>query len=183
MIRLFAAIALPDEIRASLAPIMAGIPGAKWTRPENLHLTLRFIGNVDGRLFRDIADSLSHVRGEPFELRLSGVGQFGEGRRVDLVWAGVQASEPLRHLQARIEQRLRAEGLEPEPRKYHPHVTLARLRGAPDRRVADYLAGHGLYRSAPFRVEEFVLFSSFLARDGAIHQAEATYPLGRGGGV
>jgi len=177
MIRLFVAIPLPESLRQRLGLLAAGVPGAKWVRPENLHLTLRFIGDVDGRLYGDIVDSLGHVSVPRFEVQVQGVGQFGEGRRVDVLWAGIKANENLMRLQAKIETALQRLGLEPERRKFHPHVTLARLRGAPESRVAQFLAENGLVSGPPFEVTEYLLFSSYLARSGAIHQVEASYSL------
>jgi len=177
MIRLFVAIPVPDGVRPDLVAMMGGPRDVKWSRPENLHLTLRFIGNVDGRTFVDLRDDLANVRAPAFDLRLEGVGQFGEGRLVESLWAGVAASEPLRRLQNKIEQAVQRQGFEPEPRKFHPHVTLGRLRGLPDQRLAGWLTHHGAYRSRAFRVAEFTLYSSFLSDAGAIYRTEAVYPL------
>ena len=177
MIRLFTAIELPEAIRQRVASLGAGVPGAKWSKIENLHLTLRFIGNVDGRLYGDIVDTLGHVSVPGFDLQLQGLGQFGERKRVDMLWAGVKPNETLIRLQAKIEQAMQRLGLEPERRKFHPHVTLARLKGAPEGRVAEFLAIQGGFFSEPFPVEEFVLFSSYLSHNGSIYQREAAYPL------
>jgi 2'-5' RNA ligase len=177
MLRLFIAISLPESIRQRLSLLSAGVPGAKWSKVENLHLTLRFIGDVDGRTYGDIVDSLGHVSVPKFALQIEGVGQFGEGRRVDTLWAGVKPCDRLNRLQGKIETALQRLGLEPERRKFHPHVTLARLKGAPESRVAQFLADNGGLLSPPFPVENYVLFSSFLAHTGAIHQPEAVYPL------
>ena len=177
MIRLFVAIDLPEAVQQELASLCAGVPGAKWARPETLHLTLRFIGNADGRLYGDIVDTLGHVSAPRFSLRLQGVGQFGSGSRVETLWAGVASSPELARLNQKIEQALQDLGLEPERRRFHPHVTLARLKGAPLDRVGGFLAGHGLYRSEAIAVETFNLYSSFLGHEGAIHQLEARYPL------
>lgn len=175
--RLFVAIDLPAGVKQQLAAMCGGVPGAKWVSPETLHLTLRFIGEVDGTTFRDIRQALAEVRGEAFELRLAGVGQFGQRRRVRQLWAGIEAGAQLPRLQRRIETTLTGIGLEPERRKFHPHVTLARLRDAPLDRVAAFLAAHNLFASERFVAESFVLFSSFLSQSGAIHRAEAAYPL------
>jgi len=177
MIRLFVALALPDGIKADLVAMMGGLRDVKWSRPENLHLTLRFVGGVDGRTFVDLRDDLANVKAPSFDLRLEGVGQFGEGRVVETLWAGVSASEPLKRLNNRIEHAVQRQGFEPEPRKFHPHVTLGRLRGLPDRRLTEWLTHHGAYRSRAFRVAEFTLYSSFLSDAGAIYRAEAVYPL------
>lgn len=175
--RLFVAIALPEEIRERLSALQHGIPGARWVRPENLHLTLRFIGEVDGRQAQDIDAALAAVRSPGFSVTLAEVGRFGANAKVRALWVGMQTSEPLKRLHAKVEQALQRAGLEPEGRKFRPHVTLARFNGNPRGRLYDYLARHALFRAEPFVAEEFVLYSSFLSQGGAIYRAEAEYPL------
>ncbi len=174
--RLFVAIALPDDVAASLAFIQAGCPGARWQAREQLHLTLRFIGEVDGREAVAIDDALRMIAAPPFRLELKGTGEFG-GRNAHALWAGVHASEPLLHLQRKIESALQRVGIAAEPRKFTPHVTLARLRGTPHGRVLDYLADHALYSSPAFDVGAFILYSSVLTSDGSVYRAERGYPL------
>jgi 2'-5' RNA ligase len=157
------------------------VPGARWVEPANLHLTLRFIGEADGALFQDIGEALAEVEAAPFELRVRGVGKFGQRRRVRQLWAGVEAGPLLDQLQRRVEAGLAALGLEPERRKFHAHVTLARLKAAPLERVGAFLATHNLFASEPFAVDSFALFSSLLSRNSAVYRAEASYPLGPGG--
>ena len=175
--RLFVAIDLPAEIKEQLGRLCAGVPGAKWVEQDNLHLTLRFIGEADGTQFNDTRQALAEVRGEVFELRLKGVGQFGQRRRVRQLWAGVEDSETLIRLQRGIEAALTGAGLTPERRKFHAHVTLARLKDTPIGRVGAYLADHGLFATESFAVGSFVLCSSVLSQSGPIYRAEATYPL------
>jgi 2'-5' RNA ligase len=176
-LRLFVALDLPPELRQRLAMMAGGVPGAKWVAPERMHLTLRFIGEADGTLLTDVCRALAEVEGAPFELRLEGVGRFGVRKRVNQLWAGVAPNEDLQRLQRRLEGALTALGLEPEGRRYHPHVTLARLKAAPAQRVAGFLAEHSLFESESFAVEDFVLYSSLLAQSGAIYRAEAEFPL------
>jgi 2'-5' RNA ligase len=176
-VRLFVAIELPSEVKQQLALLAGGVPGARWVAAENLHLTLRFIGDADGGLFQDIGEALAEVEAAPFELRLKGVGRFGQRRRVRQLWAGVEAGPGLEQLQRRVEARLSALGLEPERRKFHAHVTLARLKDASVERVGGFLAGHDLFASAPFEVASFALISSHLSRNGASYRVEASYPL------
>lgn len=177
MIRLFVALTLPERLRPWVQGLQAGVPSAKWATPDNLHLTLRFIGNVDGRLFADIMDALAAIRSPAFELQLAGLGKFGERGRPESLWIGVGRSEPLDRLQTKVEAVLQRLGLEPEHRKFVPHLTVGRLKGAPSGRVADWLAAHAGFALPPFRVDHFTLYSSYLAREGAIHRAEAEYPL------
>jgi 2'-5' RNA ligase len=175
--RLFVAIALPDAVAVPLALMQAGVPGARWSRREQLHLTLRFIGEADGRDASAIDDALAAIAAPRLSLQLKGVGEFG-GRKPHALWAGVAPSESLAHLQRKIETALQRIGLEAEQRKYTPHVTLAKLRGAESGRVMDFLVDHALYASAPFEVEEFVLYSSHLSPHGSLYVPERTYPLG-----
>ncbi|WP_119421394.1 RNA 2',3'-cyclic phosphodiesterase [Desertibaculum subflavum] len=177
MIRLFVALALPERLRPWVQGLQSGIPGARWAVPENLHLTLRFIGNVDGRLFADIMDVLAAIRAPAFDLQLAGLGQFGERGRVDSLWVGAGRNQPLDRLQGKVETALQRLGLEPEHRKFLPHLTVGRLKSAPAGRVAEWLAAHAGFALPPFRIDRFTLFSSYLAREGAIYRAEAEYPL------
>ena len=179
--RLFVALSLPDAIREDLSVLANGLPGARWVSPENMHLTLRFLGEVDGRDARDIDDALAAIRMPAFDLRIAGVGTFGEGRKLRALWAGVEANPVLTRLHDKVEQAVIRTGLPPEPRKFKPHVTLARFKanGAtpPGAKLHKYLADHALFKCAPFPVECFTLYSSFLSSSGAIYTPEAEYPL------
>lgn len=175
MPRLFVAIALPPEIRRHLGLLAGGVPGARWIEPENLHLTLRFIGEVDGGWADDVMAALATIVVRPFEVTLAGAGHWGTRERATMIWIGVEKSPELQHLHDKVESAIVRLGLEPEGRKFAPHVTLARLNGSPSTRVAKFIADHNLFRAQPFRVTGFTLFSSFLARGGAIHTPEAEY--------
>ena len=175
--RLFVALALPADLRSRLCALSSGLPGARWVDAENLHLTLRFIGEVDGHGAEDVDAALSGVQGKRFSVTISGVGQFGDERRLRALWAGVEANEPLERLQAKIETALQRAGLEPEKRKFKPHVTLARFKANPGERLKDYIVQRALFRAEPFEVREFTLFSSYLSRERAIYAPEAVYPL------
>jgi RNA 2',3'-cyclic 3'-phosphodiesterase len=154
-----------------------GLPGARWIDPENYHLTLRFIGDIDDAWARDIAGLLGRVQRRPFELRLDGLSSFG-GRKPRALVASVTPVPQLLELQAEHERLLQRLGLEPEGRKYIPHVTLARLRDTSSWQVADYLSARGHFRSATFEVSRFVLFSSRSSVGGGPYVVEADYPLG-----
>jgi 2'-5' RNA ligase len=176
MIRLFVALALPDAVAEPLMLLQAGVPGARWMERDQLHLTLRFIGEVDGRDAAAIDDALSLIRSPRFTLQLKGVGEFG-GKSPRALWAGVGSDTDLVHLQRKIESAMQRIGIEAEERKFKPHVTLARLRAAPAGRVMDYLADHALYASAPFEVNTFILYSSQLSQNGSLYSAERAYRL------
>jgi RNA 2',3'-cyclic 3'-phosphodiesterase len=176
MMRLFVAVALPNRVAKSLEALQAGVPGARWQTHEQMHLTLRFIGEADGREATAIDDALATIDVPPFTLELKGVGSFG-GKYVRDLWAGVKASDPLMHLQRKIESALQRVGIEPDGRKYTPHVTLARLKGTQNGHVMDFLADHALYSSGEFQVEGFILYSSQLTPNGSRYRAEKAYKL------
>ena len=176
MIRLFVAIALPDSVADGLVMLQGGIPGARWSTREQLHLTLRFIGEVDGRDAAAIDDALAAIRSPRFSLELKGVGEFG-GRNPRALWAGVRNEEPVVHLQRKIESAVQRAGIPAEERKFSPHITLARLRGAPPDRVITFLSAHALYQSGPFEVTGFILYSSTLTPNGSLYRPERSYSL------
>src|SRR5476649_2587427 len=176
MPRLFTGVEIPPDIGEALSMLRGGLPGARWITPDNYHLTLRFIGDVDELVAQEAALMLGRVRRGIFELHLEGLTSFG-GRRPRAVVAAVAPAQALLALQAEHEQLLRRIGLEPEGRKYTPHVTLARLRDSSSLDVADYLSARGLFRTAPFPISRFVLFSSRNSVGGGPYVIEASYPL------
>ena len=177
MIRLFVGLELPEQIRRALAGLQSGIPGARWVAPENLHITLRFIGDVPDDQAEDIDTALRHLHAPAFTLEISGVGHFGKGRNARAIWAGIDRNPALERLNERVETALLRAGLPPETRKFSAHVTLARMRAAPIGRVRDFLAAHGPFRAGPVAVDSFALFSSILGREGPVYHVEAEYPL------
>jgi 2'-5' RNA ligase len=176
MIRLFTGLEIPIDLADSLTLLRGGLPGARWIDRENYHLTLRFIGDIDDGLAREVDLQLAKVRRPAFELSLDGLTSFG-GRRPRALVATVAPGAPLMELQAEHERLLQRIGLPPETRKFTPHVTLARLRDTSSRQVADYLAMRGFFRSRSFTVSRFVLFSSRASVGGGPYVVEAAYPL------
>jgi 2'-5' RNA ligase len=176
MPRLFTGLEIPPDVGQALSSLRGGLPGARWIDPENYHLTLRFIGDVDDSIAQDVALMLGRVRREGFELHFHGVTSFG-GRKPRAVVAAVQPVQALLDVQAEQERLMQRIGLEPEGRKFTPHVTLARLRDASSFAVADYLSARGYFRTAPFRISQFVLFSSRDSVGGGPYVVEASYPL------
>ncbi len=176
--RLFVALDLPWEVREQLAGLAVGIAGARWVPVENYHLTLRFIGEVAPPRAEDIDHALAALRGRAFKLALSGVGTFDKAGRPMALYAGVERSPPLDHLQGKIETALQRAGLPPERRRFVPHVTLARLDNAMEARLAAFVQARNLFRTAPFAVEHFTLFSSQLGKEASVYTAEVEYPLG-----
>ena len=176
MIRLFVALEIPSPVCERLLALQGGVSGARWLDREQLHLTLRFIGEVSESTAGDIDDALTGVRVPGFALALAGVGAFG-GKAPRSLWAGVRASSELVHLQRKIENALQRLGLSAEQRKFTPHVTLARLRDPPRAQVQEFLTTVALFSSGDFLVDGFALFSSELASSGAIYRVERNYPL------
>lgn len=178
MPRLFTALEIPHDAALSLSLLRGGLPGARWIDTENYHITLRFIGDVEGHVADEIAYALDRVERPSFMLGLTGVGQFG-GKKPNSVWAGADPKPELIQLQAEIEricQRLR---LPADPRKFVPHVTLARLKNAEPVDVAHYLAARGNFSTMPFKVGRFVLLSSRDSVGGGPYVTEEAYPLRR----
>jgi len=176
MIRLFVALSLPAELRQRLAILGAGIPTARWTPAENLHITLRFIGEVDEAAAEDVHDQLLEVKAPAFTLGIGGIGTFDGGRRAFTLWAGVERPPALIHLRDKVDSAIVRAGLPREGRKFQPHITLARLKDPPISRLQEFVAGHNLLHEQ-IAVREFTLFSSHLGRNEPIYTAEATYPL------
>ena len=179
MLRLFVGIVFPPELKLRLSLLCSGVPGAKWVDPGNLHLTLRFIGEIAEDVAGDVDDALARLRARRFPLQLAGTGVFGSGDRSRNLWVGVERSAELIGLRDKIEHALIRAGLAPEQRKFAPHVTLARLqRTAPDK-LGEYLAAHAGFRAEPFAVEAFSLIASFPTRAGSVYEDQADYPLQR----
>jgi 2'-5' RNA ligase len=179
MHRLFVAIRPPAAIRSLLLSLSGGVEGARWQDDTQLHLTLRFIGEVDRHRANDIADLLAGIRFAPFDVRIEGVGSFDRKGVVDTLWAGVQPRDPLAQLHRKIDRACVRAGLAPEGRAYLPHVTLARF-GRSGGLVDGFLAVHAGLSSPAFRVDGFSLFESRIGHDGARYEAVADYP-GEGG--
>ncbi|MEZ6024405.1 MAG: RNA 2',3'-cyclic phosphodiesterase [Hyphomonadaceae bacterium] len=178
-LRLFAALDLPDDVADRLMALMKGVPGAKWRPRENLHLTLRFFGEVAEPVAEEIDSELAQAaeRIAPFEITLKGTGAFG-GADPHALWVGAAKSEALERLAAGCERAARRVGLKPESRKFAPHVTLAYLAGAELSRVHAFETRLGLFETRPFRVERFGLYSSVTRKSApSLYRLEAEYPL------
>ncbi len=177
MIRLFAALSIPPEVGVALKPRQTGIAGARWRPLEALHVTLRFFGEVREDVARDLDAELCALHAAPFEIELSGAGAFGEGPDLHAVWAGVRNCEPLNRLARACEAAARRSGLEPDHRRYRPHVTLAYLRHPDPEEVAVWVQANNLLHSPPIRIARFGLCSSHQTKNGSAYRLEADYPL------
>lgn len=176
MPRLFTGLELPEAVVGQLALMRGGVVGARWLEPDDFHITLRFIGDVDGAVARDIAETLDDTRRPKFAVRFEGLSWFG-GDKPRAIVAKVKPESALMDLQAEQERRLRRIGLEPETRKFTPHVTLAYLRGVGQASVANYLAARGALFADSFTAERFVLYSAREGSGGGPYVVEAAYPL------
>lgn len=177
MIRLFVAVAVPQAAAELLAPLAVGVPGARWSPPENLHVTLRFAGEITESAAEDLDSALSVVSVPPFDVALAGVGAFGDPFAPHVLWAGVEPNDILSRLHGRCETAARRAGLKPDMRAWKPHVTLAYLSGAEPSRVAAWTSAHNLLRVPPFRTDAFALYSSWRAGSGSVYRLERRYPL------
>ncbi len=177
MPRLFTALEIPRDAALSLSLLRGGLPGARWMDVENYHMTLRFIGDIEGHVADEIAGALDRVRRSSFSLTLSGVGAFGS-KKPHSVYAGTAASPDLHALQGEIDRICQRLGISPDPRKFTPHVTLARLRNSNPLDVAHYLSARGNFAAMPFRVGRFVLMSSRDSVGGGPYVIEEAWPLG-----
>ncbi|MDR0307624.1 MAG: RNA 2',3'-cyclic phosphodiesterase [Chitinispirillales bacterium] len=177
MTRLFAAIDLPESARDDVSEIYEAIPGAKWTPESQLHLTLRFIGDVTEDTASEIDNALRTIKFEPFTMRLKSVGFFPPRKEPRILWCGIAANENVIRLQKRVERAVLSAGLPHEERKFSPHITVARLNGSPPQKIAGFLCANSLFQTKPFLVTQFSLYSSILKREGALHIREAEYKL------
>jgi 2'-5' RNA ligase len=178
MLRLFVGIGFPSELKLRLSLLCSGIPGAKWVDPGNFHLTLRFIGEVGEDIAADIDDALSRLRARRITIQIAGTGVFG-GDKPHSLWAGVERSPELAGLRDKVEQALIRAGLPPEPRKFAPHVTLARLRNPPLDKLRDFLTANAQFRAEPLSVDGFSLIASFQTKAGSVYEDQAEYLLSR----
>ncbi len=177
MHRLFVAVRPAEPIRDLLIDAMDDSPELGWVKDDNLHLTLRFIGEVERPLAQDIAAALGAIRIAPFALSLDGVGRF-DRRNGGALWAGVSPKEPVAALAAKVERACISAGLDPERRAFHPHITIARFRRQSAAFADALIARNRALASPPFEVDRFILYESHLSRHGAHYEAVASYSLG-----
>ncbi|WP_416407760.1 RNA 2',3'-cyclic phosphodiesterase [Agrobacterium rosae] len=176
MPRLFTALEIPRNAAMSLSLLRGGLPGARWIDVENYHITLRFIGDIDGRTADEVVNRLDRIDRPEFQVNLTGIGSFGS-KKPHSIWAGVSPSAEMTALQGEIERICQRLGLPPDPRKFTPHVTLARLRNSRLDDVVHYLSGRGDFRTSPFTVGRFVLMSSKESVGGGPYIVEEVFPL------
>lgn len=177
MPRLFIAIDLPERIKDDITATYVAMPGARWMDEEHLHLTLRFIGDVPGDMADRIGNALGSISGPSFSLKVKNVGFFPPRRDPRILWVGLTESEELLRLQSKVERAMVSLGLPPEERKFHPHITVARLSGTPAGKVAEYIAVNSLFVTEPFAVSAMHLYSSTLHKQGSHYVKVKSFPL------
>lgn len=179
MHRIFIGLRPPPPIRAALLAVMGGIGSARWQEDDQLHLTLRFVGEVAARQADDIAAAIAQIHVAPFAVRLNGVGRFQKQGRTDAIWAGLAPADPLAALHRKVDRAVMGAGFSPEPRAFLPHVTLARLArtAGAEQEIDAFIARHAGLASAPFAFSHLTLFESHLTRGGARYHAVARWPI------
>jgi 2'-5' RNA ligase len=178
MPRLFISIDLPENVRDDIGDIYEAIPGARWTPENQLHLTLRFIGDVDELTAEKINSVLRTIKFESFTMQIKSTGFFPPRNEPKILWCGIAQNEELTRLRKRVERALVSEAkLPPDKQKFHPHITVARLNCSPPQKLAGFMATNALFQSDVFEVSEFCLYSSVLKREGALHVLERRYGL------
>ena len=177
MLRLFVGLGLPATIKERILQSMGGVEGARWQTADQLHLTLRFIGDVDERQAEEIAGRLQTITFPPFAMHLSDVGFFGKPKAPRVIWTGARPADRLKALHEKVDAALNAIGLAPEERKFVPHVTLARLRRPKANQVLEFVARNGDFMTSSFEIEGFNLYRSQLSHEGAHYEVIATFPF------
>lgn len=175
--RLFVGLSFAHEIRLVLGHLASGLDSVRWVKSENLHLTLRFIGDVSIGDAADLDLMLSAIDSEPFDLQFRGLGYFGKGEKPRSLWVDITPNKNLLRLQEKVERSVVNAGFSVEGRKFKPHVTLGRFRGRKPRNFDSYLITNGGFSTAPFTVSSFVLFESHLGHGGSHYVALSEYPL------
>lgn len=176
--RLFVGLKIPDSITPLLRALTGGLPGAKWVNPDGYHLTLRFIGELDNHIAEELDANLAAIQSKKFTLSLKSVGHFGNFEKANAVWAGVSRNDALYHLRDKVESAVVRSGVEPEHRRFTPHITVGKLHRTPPDWLESWLVQNAGFKSPEFEVNEFSLFSSHAGDNGRIYLPEVSYPLG-----
>ncbi|MBU2533120.1 MAG: RNA 2',3'-cyclic phosphodiesterase [Alphaproteobacteria bacterium] len=179
MPRLFSGIELPPIVRDDLEKLRQPLPSTRWRPAEDLHVTLRFIGDVPPPVAQEFAHNLENIVFDPFHIRINGLETFG-GDDPRLLYASIEPNEPLLNLARANETAARRAGLKPESRKFIPHITLARLQAPRIDPIVRFLSRHGAIRMVPFLVTRFVLFSSKPLTGGGPYVIEREFPSSMG---
>ena len=177
MLRLFAGLAVPWDLAVRMEPLMKGLPGARFVDEDNLHLTLRFIGEVTHDDAEEIAHEISRIDHPLITLACQGLGTFGESHLAHSLWVDLKPNDSLAALQKKVDGAVVRAGQPREGRKFKPHITIARTRGVHADRLHSYLERHAGFRAPPVTIDHITLFSSVLHKDGSIYTPEVDFPL------
>lgn len=177
MMRLFVGLAVPEDTAHDLARLADNMPGARWTEPENMHVTLRFIGEVSELEAEDIHHELARITAKPFGYEIAGLDTFGQGRKAHALFARVILTPELELLQGRTESAVARTGRPRETRKFKPHVTLARLNKPSEERLQSFIAANNLVRAGPIGVDHFILYESRPGNGGPVYIPLHEYPI------
>lgn len=175
--RLFVAISMPKHVREKLEGLQEPIDGINWERHGQFHLTLRFIGEVDAGITGSLQQKLGHIHQTSFKLRLDGLGTFPARGYPRVLWVGIEENDDLTDLQHEVERCCREAGLDAENRPFNPHITIGKVKGADKKNVQAFLDHNGAFNVSDIPVDRFILYSSQLKPDGAVHKPVDTYEL------
>lgn len=175
--RLFIAIPIAKQVRQQLADLQQPVEGIRWQKKEQMHLTLKFLGDTPGEQFRKLLPQLESVETDAFSITLQGFGYFPRGKHPRVLWAGVEPSEPLLELQKEIEQACSEVGFEPEQRSFTPHITLGRIKGGSKSDVMSFINQHKQFKVTDVPVTKYVLYESKLQSEGASHHRRKVFQL------
>lgn len=177
MPRLFVAVDPPEQIRDEISAIYCAIPGTRWMTDEQIHLTLRFIGEVDTSVENKVIDVLEKISISPFTISLKGIGYFPPRKEPRVLWVGMLENELLLRLQKQIERAITSLDIEPDSRKFYPHITIARLSDPHREKIARFISENTLFATEPFEISEFYLYRSYQGKEGSHYVKEATFRL------
>lgn len=174
--RLFVAVDLPDNVKKQVENLCSGLRGVRWVKPEQMHLTMRFIGEVNNEQYQRIKTALGQIQFSPFELGLHGVGQFSLKKTPRVIWVGLTESPALADLARQVEKTVVALGFPPEDKPFSPHITLARIKLPPSiNDLEHFYSKNAAFQTETFSINEFILYSSTLTPAGSIYKKEAVY--------
>ena len=179
--RLFIAVPLPDAVTDQFADLQQPIDGLRWQDPDQLHLTLKFLGETEPERVPEIHQNLSQVEAPAFSMTIKGFGYFPKGKQPRVLWSGINKNKSLEKLQQFIEQTCTSMGFDAETRSFKPHVTIARIDGTPKQEVMSFINQHKKFRISDVPVDEFVLYESKLSSEGAIHIRKKSFKLTQDG--
>lgn len=171
--RLFIAIDMPEAVTSLLTELNPHLPAVRWRRPEQIHLTVSFLGNVGPIAEETLRERLAAIRFTAFFMPVRGVGTFPAKGRPNVIWAGVGNGHPqLFHVYKKVQEAALGAGLQPELRAWHPHITFARCRDVSAEKVRPFLKQHAELDAGMVRVESFSLYSSIPGPIGSAYTRE-----------